>query len=388
MTGSRRTSRAPRIAVIGAGAFGGWTALALCRKGARVRLYDAWGPGHSRASSGGETRVIRHSYTEPLYVRMAKRALTLWDENQKRWDIQLYRRTGALFLVQPERMSFLQAASAHLEQATVDHELLNPEQLAERYPVIQPDGIAQAILEPGAGYLMARQACRAVVRALVAEGGEYDRRWVVPGTVSNGELAGVKAAGKPSHQVDSHQADYYVFACGPWLGRLFPDLFEKRIAVSRQEAYFFGTSAEDRCFSPSALPIWADLGERFWYGIPDVHGRGFKIADDSRGPAFDPTDGNRSPSADGIAAARAYLSRRFPKLADAPLIEARVCQYSNTPDEHFILDRHPAAENLWLLGGGSGHGYKHGPALGEMAAAMILGERDTEPLFRLNRFAG
>ena len=123
------------------------------------------------------------------------------------------------------------------------------------------------------------------------------------------------------------------------------------------------------------------------YGIPGNEWRGFKVADDTRGPAFDPTSGERLPTPEALRAAREYLGYRFPGLKDAPLLESRVCQYENSPDEHFIIDRHPAAGNTWLVGGGSGHGFKHGPALGEMMAELILKDREADAVWRLSRFS-
>jgi glycine/D-amino acid oxidase-like deaminating enzyme len=133
--------------------------------------------------------------------------------------------------------------------------------------------------------------------------------------------------------------------------------------------------------------VWADHREHFFYGIPGNQGRGFKIADDTRGPDFDPTSGQRKVSPKSLEAVRQYMAFRFPGMANAPLIESRVCQYENSPDAHFIIDRHPHAENVWLVGGGSGHGFKHGPALGEMVAGWIVHEKESDPFFQLNRFS-
>src|SRR6266480_3746361 len=141
----------------------------------------------------------------------------------------------------------------------------------------------------------------------------------------------------------------------------------------------------DQRFTEPALPVWADHGAGFIYGIPGNEWRGFKVADDTRGPAFDPTTGERLPTPERLKAARQYLAFRFPGLKDAPLVEARVCQYENSPDEHFIIDRHPTAENTWLVGGGSGHGFKHGPAVGELVAQLVLAGAATPPEFRLSR---
>jgi len=181
-------------------------------------------------------------------------------------------------------------------------------------------------------------------------------------------------------------ADRYVFACGPWLGKVFPDVMGDKIRPTRQEVFFFGTAAGDVRFNPEKMPIWVDHGERFFYGFPVVARRGFKIADDTRGPLFDPTNGQREASAEGLASARQHLGLRFPALKDAPLLESRVCQYENSPDQNFIMDRHPRAANVWLLGGGSGHGFKHGPAVGEMVAALVMTEKAPNPLFALSRF--
>jgi glycine/D-amino acid oxidase-like deaminating enzyme len=160
------------------------------------------------------------------------------------------------------------------------------------------------------------------------------------------------------------------------------------LSVSRQEIFYFGTPVDDYRYSAGALPVWADFGDSIWYGIPGGERRGFKVADDAHGPAHDPTTADRSVSERGIRDAASYVARRFPGLGEAPLIESRVCQYTNTPDGDFIADRHPLAGNVWLLGGGSGHGFKHGPALGEMVAAQVLGERPVEETFALARLAG
>ncbi len=133
--------------------------------------------------------------------------------------------------------------------------------------------------------------------------------------------------------------------------------------------------------------MWIDNAERRMYGIPGNEWRGFKVAEDARGTSFDPTTGERSPSAAALELARKFVGFRFPELADAPLLESRVCQYEESPDSDFIIDRHPEAGNVWIVGGGSGHGFKHGPALGELAAGTFLGQRPVEPTFALSRFS-
>jgi hypothetical protein len=177
------------------------------------------------------------------------------------------------------------------------------------------------------------------------------------------------------------------------LGKVFSFL-APIITPTRQEVLFFGTAAGDLRFTDAQLPVWSDdskrelegfPGKHWFYGIPGNHWRGFKIADDTRGAAIEPTTMEREISAEGLAAARAYLRFRFPSLADAPLVESRVCQYENSTDQNFILDHHPEADNVWIVGGGSGHGFKHGPAFGDMVSDAVLGVKQTPSEFKLNR---
>jgi glycine/D-amino acid oxidase-like deaminating enzyme len=353
----------------------------LRRRGARVTLVDAWGPGNSRASSGGETRVIRGVYGgDRIYTAMARRSFELWHENEARWKKTLYTRTGALWMV-ADAGEFVRTSLPFLKEFAFAYEELTPAEAGKRYPQIAFDGIRWALLEKEAGFLLARRSCADVVDGFVAEGGEYRQGQAAPGEIAGGRLSGVALS-----DGTRLTADAYVFACGPWLPGVFPALLGKRIEPTRQEVFFFGTPAGDARFSEGQMPVWVET-PRFFYGIPGNERRGFKIADDARGPAFDPTSGDRTPTAEGLRSARDYVARRFPALASAPLVEARVCQYENSTDHHYIVDRHPEATNAWILGGGSGHGFKMGPAVGELAAGNVLGEKPPEPFFSLSRFA-
>jgi sarcosine oxidase len=374
-------TKQPHVVVVGAGAFGGWTALHLLRRGARVTLLDAWGPGNSRASSGGETRVIRATYgPRAVYTRMAARALLLWKGHERQWHRRLYHAIGVLWLVEGDG-DYERAALPILREAGVGFEELSGSDVATRYPQINSDKVRWAIFERDAGYLTARVACAAVLEAFQSEGGVYRQLAAQPDPVARGELPGVTLS-----DATTLRGDGYVFACGPWLGKLFPDVVGNLITATRQEVFFFGTPAGDGRFQEGALPVWADHGSRFMYGIPGNEWRGFKVADDTRGSPFDPTSGERIVSPDKLAEIREYVSYRFPALKGAPLVESRVCQYENSRDEHFIIDRHPAAANAWLVGGGSGHGFKHGPAVGELVAQLVLAGGAPDPSFRLSRF--
>ena len=369
-----------RVVVVGAGAFGGWTALWLIRRGARVTIVDAWGPGNTRASSGGETRVIRAAYGDRVvYTRMAARALRLWREFERESGLQFYFRTGALWMFGKDD-PFIAASVSAMRAAAVPVERVALDAARRRWPQIQFDGVTSLMFEPDAGYLLARQSCARVLERARARGAHYRIAAAQPSSVSGRVRRLALADG------ESISADAFVFACGPWLGQLFPDVLGARVRSTRQEVLYFGTGAGDALFNEPALPVWVDFGDRLIYGIPGNAHRGFKVADDSAGPEFDPTTGNRENSPEQIASARAFLRRRFPALSDAPYLGGEVCQYESSPDSHFIVDRHPRAGNVWLVGGGSGHGFKMGPAVGEMVASLVLSDATPDPQFRLDRF--
>lgn len=372
----------PHIAVIGAGAFGGWTALHLRERSARVTLLDAWGPGNSRASSGGETRVMRGTYgPDQPYTEMAARALKLWAKYERRWKQRFLHRTGVLWMASGQDDAFESGSVEALRAAKIKFQELSTPQMKKRWPQVNFEGIEWGIFEPECGYLDARASCQAVVEAFVAAGGKYRQAAV--------SLDGLETAPLRSLTLQDGsriKADYYVFACGPWLGKLFPQAVGVLVQATKQDIFFFGTPAGDGRFSDAHLPVWGDHRGRFRYGIPGSDRRGFKIADDTRGPAFDPTDGERAIDPETLREIREYVGFRFPALKNAPLIETRVCQYEQTPDSHFIIDRHPVTQNVWIVGGGSGHGFKHGPAVGEMVAELIFKDREPDAIWRLSRF--
>ena len=368
--------------VIGAGAFGGWSALFLRRLGWRVTLIDAWGPGNSRASSGGETRIIRSIYgNDRTSVRLAARSLALWQEHEQRWQRKLYIRTGMLFLAGKDD-PFLAESQTALAEENIGFENFSVGEAARRFPQVSFEGIGSVLFEPGAGALFARENCRTIVEHFVAEGGNFVTAAASRLSIKNGDASVQLASNGSLH------SDTYIFACGPWMGQLFPELIGSRIQPTRQEVLFFGPPPGDVSFNADAMPCWADrTSELKFYGIPSIQNRGFKLASDLRGPLFDPNIEDRAVQPSTVATVREYLRYRFPKLAGAPLVESRVCQYENSPDLGLIIDRHPEAANVWLIGGGSGHGYKHGPAVGEYVAGRIASGTAPSAEFALARFA-
>jgi len=360
------------VAVVGAGVFGSWTAWHLQRAGQSVALLDAYGPASSRASSGGETRILRMGYgPDELYTRWAWRSLAQWKALAARTGERLFHETGVLWMAHDEDARS-RATLDTLARAGVPHERLDRSQLELRWPQIAFGDVTWGIHEPRGGALMARRSVQALAGEVARRGGDVRTAAVRP-PAGQGRLADVVLSDGTVVRARS-----FVFALGPWLGKLFPDLLADRIFPTRQEVFYFGPPAGDARFAPPAFPAWIDFVDEV-YGIPDIEARGFKLAPDAHGPRFDPDTGERRVSAEGIAAARAFLARRFPALKDAPLVASEVCQYENTSNGDFLVDGHPSWENVWLVGGGSGHGFKHGPALGEYAAARVLGTGAEEP---------
>jgi glycine/D-amino acid oxidase-like deaminating enzyme len=356
-----------RIVVIGAGAFGGWTALYLVRAGYNVTLVDAWGAGNSRSSSGDETRVIRSTYgSNEFYFDLNVRALELWKENQQRWDKKLFYNSGVIWFCYQEKNPIIDDSVPFAKKHGMEYEYLSLTEIEKRFPAIQTNDLHHAWFDPFGGYLKARESCQAVKEAFVNEGGEFITAFANRGKISSMQMEGIRLSNG-----ETLKADAYIFSCGPWLGQLFPEVLKDKITCTKQEAYYFGVPKEQTA-AFDQLPAWIDLdGKDFYYGIPGNANRGFKIGVDKRGEIFDPTNGERIYSPQVLADAREFIEHRFPKLKNAPLIESRVCPYENSSDGNFIFDRHPEASNLWFLGGGSGHGFKHGPALGELVASYF-----------------
>jgi sarcosine oxidase len=361
------------VVVIGAGVFGAWTAWRLAKAGASVAIVDAYGVGHARASSGGESRVIRLSYgADPIYSPMARESLAAWAEVSARGREPILHLTGVLWF-SPATDDYMAKSVDWLAANKVEHRRMDLGALRAAYPQIVFREGESGFLETQSGALIAGRG----VRAVLADAGLE---------------AQILKAGPPERDAGGAyvlgpglKANTLVYACGPWLPKLFPQALGGRITPTRQEVFHFGAAPGDTRFSAPALPVWADFnGGELVYGMPDLEGQGFKIAFDPHGPVVDPDTQSRQVSEAGVAQARAYLARRFPGLAHAPLIHARVCQYENSSNGDFLMDRLPGHDRVWLVGAGSGHGFKHGPAVGRRVAAHVLDPATPiEPRFSL-----
>lgn len=366
------------FAVVGAGVFGAWTARYLRRSGASVVLLDAYGPANSRSSSGGETRIMRIGYgPDELYTRWAIRSFPLWREFFERIGRDFFRRTGVLWLGND--------ADAHISQMWellgrlgIYCERLSAAEIRGRYPQLDFADVTLGLLEPESGVLLARGAVQALVNDLAQDGVDCLTAAVLP-PQGSGRIVAIETGAR-----ESVAAGTFIFACGSWLPKLFPELLGGRIFPTRQEVFFLGPPAGSDAFQPSQMPAWLHHTHPDRpYALPDIENRGFKIAFDRHGPEFDPDRAARVVSEASVGRLRAYLKQHIAALALAPIVETRVCQYENTWNGDFLIDRHPGFDNVWLAGGGSGHGFKHGPAVGEYLSARILNNAPPEPRFSL-----
>jgi sarcosine oxidase len=365
--------------IIGAGVFGAWTAHFLRHNGASVALLDAYGPANSRASSSGETRVIRMGYgPDELYTRWSMRSLPVWREFAARIGREIFQQTGVLWLSNDED-AYLKSVGRVLAQAGVEHEELKADEIARRWPQLRFHDVTCGVLEPASGLLMARTAVQLLVKELIESGVEYLPSAAEPPSGA-GKVPFIKTV-----TGDSMSARTFIFCCGPWLPKIFPDLLGERIFPTRQEVFFLGASAGNMDFRPPKMPVWLHRTHPgLPYALPDIEGRGFKIAFDLHGEKFDADSGMRTVAQTSIDTLRAYLRQHIPALENAPVLETRVCQYENTWNGDFLVDRHPDFENVWIAGGGSGHGFKHGPALGEYLTARILHDAPAEQRFSIS----
>jgi sarcosine oxidase len=353
--------------VVGAGAFGAWTAWHLQQAGHKVLLLDAYGIAHARASSGGESRMTRGSYgADEIYTQMALDSLTQWKCLSDRAGLPIFHNIGALFLF-AQRDAYADATLAVHKKLGLPTQALDFGELAKRWPQANWQDVNLGIFEPQFGALIAQRAVQTLVREFELAGGKTAIASVMPPD-AGGHLDGISC-----NNGERFFAQRYVFACGAWLPKLFPAELEGRIFPTRQEVFLFAPAPGDQRFVAPNFPGWLDFNNGdSYYGFPDLESRGFKIAHDRHGPPIDPDAGDRIASVEGLADVRRYLAYRFPALSERPLVESRVCQYENSANGDLLIDRHPTLDNVWLVGAGSGHGFKHSPEVGRMAAEIVM----------------
>jgi sarcosine oxidase len=356
----------PSAIVIGAGVFGASLADRLASEGWEVTLVERAEPAGPRAESGGETRLIRCSHgPDAFYTRSARRALELWRELGEGALVEC----GVAWFARAED-GWEADSERVLREEGIPVERLTPGEATRLFPTLGVDDLAFVLHEAEAGVLRAGAAVRALVARAEQAGAQLLRAEARP--------VGAAVALSEAAERRFIEADVVVWACGAWLARLFPEHVPLRVTF--QQLVLFEAPPEWNG------PGWVDFDAAL-YGHARVEPFGFKVGPDEDGPEVDPDERPLRATAETVDRARGYLAHRFPSLAGAPVANAPGCHYSLTPDGQFILARHPEHERVWLLGGGSGHGFKHGPALAEHVAAVLAGRAAPETRFALGERA-
>jgi sarcosine oxidase len=367
--------RRPHVAVVGAGAWGGWTAYWLRVHGASVTLLDAYGPGNSRATSGDETRGVRSSYGErEQWVRWAAESIRRWQAWDEEWSGVLHRRhffrTGDLIL-RPDWDAFTETTRETWDRVGVRYEVLAHDELRYRYPQIALDGIGIGLLEPDAGVARARRSCESVAEIVKRMGGDVRVAHAALGTRNSGRMHDVVLNGG-----ERLAADAFVFACGVWLPKVLPDAMAGKMRGPLGHVFYFGTPAGDTRFTYPHLPSWNVGGTTGWPALGEDN-RGFRVRWGGRAPE-DPDTSERWVDPSLFDGAREFVDRWFPALSGAPILETRACHYDGSINRNFIIDRHPGLDNVWIAGAGQAEGFKMGPVVGEYTAQRVLG-LETDP---------
>lgn len=365
------------VVVVGAGVFGVWTAHHLHTRGAEVTLVDAYGPANSRSSSGDETRIVRCGYgPDAIYSKLARSSLAQWRALNDRLGHPepLWHQAGVLWMAAGSD-PYTADTRRTLAQLGMSADVLTAADVRARFPEFNTSGIDMALLEPDCGVVASRRAMRALAADL-------EQRGVVRVAASVAAPTDPRVRALRLHDSAALTGDAFVFACGAWLPKLFESSLRNRIRPTRQVVTYFGTPAGDPRFTAAQMPAWIDFPSGI-YGTPDIDGRGLKVGIDEHGGPMDPDSDERLADPWSLARAREWLARRIPALARAPVIESRVCAYESTATGDFLIDRHPEHDNVWIVGGGSGHGFKHGPAVGELVSRMVLDGERTDPRFAI-----
>lgn len=355
--------------VIGGGIFGTSVADALAARDWSVQLVDRQGPGNDVQASAGLTRLIRYSHGEETWLAdLAWRGLAGWRQLEDEMQASLLEETGLLWLL-TEDASWEHASHRTLQELGIPVEMLSVADVRQLFPSVGGQDLSGGVYEPNAGVVRSSRAVRTLSQRAQLRGCELFIGPAVP------KDDGVLIAGEFCN------ADIVVWACGAWLGELFPELLQLR--VTKQDTLYL--NAPDY-WRGTGIPAWIDFAASV-YGTADIGGFGAKVASDLEDEPFDPDTSQRVLSPAKTERVRAYLRRRFPDLADAAIKLWRVCQYAATPDEQWVIAPMPEYRHHWLVGGGSGHGFKHGPAFGEYVADVLTGVIAPDPRFALGRRA-
>lgn len=377
--------------VVGLGVMGVATLCELARRGQRVLGLERFDVPHANGSSHGGTRVIRKAYYEDArYVPLLEESWEAWRRLEGEVGETLLVRTGGLHFGpadSPELNRVLAAARLH----GLAHEVLDAAGIRERFPAFVPGVGDVGVVERDAGILFAERSVMAFAARAMALGARIEARTMVLGLDLDGERVVVRTGNA------RHEADRVVLALGPWWPAYAPIGAPLPLTVTRQVQCWVAP-AKRAAFMPESFPIFmryagvgeAEGAEPLVYGLPEAHFPGLKLAVHAKGAVCDPESLDREVKPEDFAPIRQFIARHLPR-AEGPLLGARVCMYTNTPDGHFGLGPHPDDARVVCAMGFSGHGFKLAPSVGRLLADAVVGASGEGPvmpeLFALDRFA-
>ena len=375
-----RSGQVADVVVVGAGAFGAWTALNLQRQGMQVTLLDQYGPANSKSASGGETRGVRSSYggreTGLQWAEWAIRSLQKWKE----WDAEHSSETMPLFyetgdiIMREEMEPSMEQSMANWDELGHPYEVLTPDEVRYRWPMIQTPEIGAVMYEPSAGVVRARRSIESVVAVFEREGGDVRIAKATPGDEDGRSMQNVQLSNG-----DTLEAGTFVYATGAWSHLFLPELLGKRFtARAVGHVYYFATPAGDESYRWPNCPSYGVPGCTGWPALPG-DSRGFRIRTGGA-RSNDPDTSVRWVPEDRHERPREILSKFFPALADGIINETRACHYTSTFSRNFVIDTHPELDNVWITGGGQAEAFKQGPVLGEYIAGRMMGTENDEEL--------
>ncbi|MDQ3813046.1 MAG: N-methyl-L-tryptophan oxidase [Armatimonadota bacterium] len=365
-----------RIAILGLGAVGTAAARFLARAGHEVIGFEQFHLDHDCGSSYGASRIIRRVYPDPLYAELMDAAYPLWEELERESGDDLLLRCGGFFFG-PEDHPEMVATERTLTAVGVPFQRWSAAEARCHLPPFRLDTHEYGIFEPESGLLRASRCVLANARLAQDHSAELREGARIAALEPAADGIGVRVEG------ETLRFDCVIITAGPWTGALLAPWMRLRLTVTRQQYAHFGIIGERDAFAPDHFPVWIDMAELF-YGFPEHDALpGVKVARHVPGPVYDPDNLDREPRDEDNEVLRHYMERRLPQ-ASGPVTYSKVCLYTMTPDEDFIIDRLPDEPRVIFIGGLSGHGFKFTVLLGQIAARLA---QDQEPGYDLRRFA-
>lgn len=369
--------------VVGGGIIGLWTALKRKQSGREVTIIDTYGVGNTLGSSSDRNRVIRSFYGgDDVYASMVAKSFADWEWLESISRESIFNNTKALWMIEDGNSpDYAKNSIPVSKKYGMNCYAISNEEANKLYPQINFQGVSNLYIEEKAGYINASSAAKELYKIFLSSGGSY-----LEGKVTNFNTTGNKISSVETSCKNRINCDELVLSCGPWLNDITQQILGYQVtSVTRQEVLYFSHPETGNHYTNKHLPVWINFGDKIHYGIPGSKSTGFKIADDSRGALFSPSDEDRQLSQATIESCRSLLKSRFPALKNAPLLCGKVCQYSNSVAGNYIIDLLPGHSNAIVVGAGNGHAFKNSPAIASEAIRLLDGETNPNEKFKINQ---